>query len=160
MIKRILLLLLFFILLPFLPAFAQETPVGVSGNQVATEATPAAAANAEELRKQSQNPIANLISVPLQENFNFGIGPADRTQNVLNIQPVIPFSLGKKWNLITRWIMPIIYQPLPVPQPPGPPSQQTGVYGLGDMNPSFFLSPKVSKVIWGEIGRASCRERV
>src|ERR1039458_2858476 len=149
MIKRILLLLLFFILLPVMPAFAQETPVGVSGNQVATEATPAAAANAEELRKQSQNPIANLISVPLQENFNFGIGPADRTQNVLNIQPVIPFSLGKRWNLITRWIMPIIYQPLPVPQPPEPPSQQTGVYGLGDMNPSFFLSPKVSKVIWG-----------
>src|ERR1017187_6975609 len=149
MLIRTLFFSLLFVFLPGMPAFAQETPVGVSGNQVSTEATPAAAANAEELRKQSQNPIANLISVPLQENFNFGIGPADRTQNVLNIQPVIPFSLGKKWNLITRWIMPIIYQPLPVPQPPGPPSQQTGVYGLGDMNPSFFLSPKVSKVIWG-----------
>ena len=140
MLIRTLFFSLLFVFLPGMPAFAQETPVGVSGNQVSTEATPAAAANAEELRKQSQNPIANLISVPLQENFNFGIGPADRTQNVLNIQPVIPFSLGKDWNLITRWIMPIIYQPLPVPQPPGPPSQQTGVYGLGDMNPSFFLS--------------------
>ena len=101
MLKRILLLLLSFIFLPVMPAFAQDTPVGPEGTSVATEATPAAT-NAEELRKQSQNPIANLISVPLQENFNFGIGPADRTQNVLNIQPVIPFSLGKKWNLITR----------------------------------------------------------
>jgi len=62
---------------------------------------------------------------------------------------VIPFSVSKDWNLITRWIMPIIFQPLPVPQPPGPPEQQTGVYGLGDMNPSFFLSPKKGKIIWG-----------
>jgi hypothetical protein len=62
---------------------------------------------------------------------------------------VIPFSFGKSWNLITRWITPVIFQPLPVPQPPGPPNQQTGVYGLGDLNPSFFLSPKKSKVTWG-----------
>ena len=131
------------------PLFAQDRPVAVEGTQVGTDETPAAASNAEELRKQSQNPIANLISVPLQENWNFGIGPADRTQNVMNIQPVIPFSVSKDWNLITRWITPIIYQPLPVSQPQGPPSQQTGVYGLGDLNPSFFLSPKKSKVIWG-----------
>ena len=128
---------------------AQEAPVSPAGTLVATEATPAAATNAEELRKQSQNPIASLISVPLQENFNFGIGSADRTQNVINIQPVIPFSIGKDWNLITRWITPIIYQPIPVAQPPGSPVQQTGVYGLGDLNPSFFLSPKRSKVTWG-----------
>ncbi|MFY9843869.1 MAG: neuromedin U [Terriglobales bacterium] len=132
-----------------LPLRAQETPVGVTGAEVATEATPAAASNAEELRKQSQNPIANLISVPVQENWNFGIGPSDRTQNVMNIQPVIPFSIGKDWNLITRWITPVIYQPLPVPLPSGQVDQQTGVYGLGDINPSFFLSPKKSKVIWG-----------
>jgi len=136
-------------LLVTVPLWAQDTPVGVSGAEVATQATPAAAANAEELRKESQNPIANLISVPVQENWNFGIGPANRTQNVMNIQPVIPFSVSKDWNLITRWITPIIFQPLPVPQPPGPPVQQTGVYGLGDLNPSFFLSPKKSKVIWG-----------
>ena len=132
-----------------LPVMAQEAPVSPAGTLVATEATPAAATNAEELRKQSQNPIASLISVPLQENFNFGIGSADRTQNVINIQPVIPFSIGKDWNLITRWITPIIYQPIPVAQPPGSPAQQTGVYGLGDLNPSFFLSPKRSKVTWG-----------
>jgi len=135
---------------PFtLSLVAQEAPVGPEGAQLATQQTPAAATNAEELRKESQNPVANLISVPLQDNFNFDIGPANRTQNVLNIQPVIPFAVGKNWNLITRWITPIIYQPLPVAQPPGPPVQGTGVYGLGDLNPSFFLSPKKSKIIWG-----------
>src|SRR5271169_2576951 len=131
------------------PLFAQDTPVGPEGTQVATEETPAAATNTDALRNAAQNPVASLISVPFQENFNFGIGPADRTQNVLNIQPVIPLSVSKNWNLIVRWIMPIVYQPLPVPQPPGPPAQSTGVYGLGDMNPSFFLAPKKSKVIWG-----------
>ena len=128
---------------------AQETPVGPAGTSVATQATPAAAMNAEELRKQAQNPIASLISVPVESNFNFGIGPANRTQDVADLQPVIPFSVGKDWNLITRWIIPIIYQPLPVPLPSGQPEQKTGVYGLGDLNPSFFLSPKKSKVTWG-----------
>ena len=139
------------VLIPLaLPLMAQEEkPVDATGTQVATAETPAAASNAEELRKQSQNPIANLISVPVQENWNFGIGPAERTQNVLNIQPVIPFSISKDWNLITRWITPVIFQPLPVFVPPGPPEQQTGVYGLGDVNPSFILSPKKGKVIWG-----------
>jgi len=136
-------------LLSTAPLVAQDTPIGPEGTQVATEQTPAAATNAEELRKQSQNPIANLISVPIQENWNFGIGPDDRTQNVLNIQPVIPFSVSTNWNLITRWITPIVYQPLPVPQLSGAPNQQTGVYGLGDINPSFLLSPKKGKVIWG-----------
>ncbi|MGB8323376.1 MAG: hypothetical protein WCE52_10490 [Candidatus Acidiferrum sp.] len=138
------------VLFPFpLPLMAQDTPIGPEGTQVATQATPAAAVNSDALRNAAQNPIASLISVPLQENFNFGIGPADRTQNVLNIQPVIPFSLSSNWNLITRWITPIVYQPLPIAQPPGAPLQTTGVYGLGDLNPSFFLSPKKSKVIWG-----------
>lgn len=131
------------------PLLAQDTPVAVEGTEVGTEHTPAAATNSEELRKAAQNPIANLISLPVQENLNFGNGPADRTQSILNIQPVIPLSLSENWNLIVRWITPVIYQPLPVPQPPGPPMQQTGVSGLGDMNPSFFVSPKKSKVIWG-----------
>ena len=93
--------------------------------------------------------MASLISVPIQPNFNFGIRTADRVQNVLNIQPVIPVTLTSNWNLIIRWITPIVYQPIPVPQPPGPPAQTTGVYGLGDMNPTFFVAPKQSKVIWG-----------
>jgi hypothetical protein len=137
------------LLLSGAPLLAQDTPVGPEGTQVATAETPAAAVNTDALRNAAQNPVASLISVPIQENFNFNNGPADRTQNVLNIQPVIPLSVGTNWNLIVRWITPVIYQPLPIPQASGPPAQTTGAYGLGDMNPSFFLSPKKSKVIWG-----------
>jgi hypothetical protein len=112
-------------------------------------AAPAAGAdNTDALRKEAQNPVASLISVPIQENWNFNIGPADRTQNVLNIQPVIPLNAGENWNLIIRWITPVIFQPVPVPQASGPPVQ-SGYYGLGDMQPAFFLAPKRGKVIWG-----------
>jgi hypothetical protein len=137
------------LLLSTVPLFAQERPVEPEGTQVATQETPAAATNSEELRNAAQNPVASLISVPFQDNWNFNIGPANRIQNVLNIQPVIPLKVSQDWNLIVRWITPVVYQPIPV-QPPTPAVQTTGVYGLGDMNPSFFLSPaKPGKLIWG-----------
>jgi hypothetical protein len=112
------------------------------------EAQASAAENPDALRKAAQNPVASLVSVPVQENWNFGIGPNDRIQNVMNIQPVIPVSMGKDWNLIIRWITPVIYQPVDVPQASGR-AVQTGYYGLGDMQPAFFISPKKGKVIWG-----------
>ena len=125
------------------PLAAQEPPVSSEGTQVATEETPAAATNSDELRKAAQNPVASLISVPLQNNSNFGFGSDDRIQNVLNIQPVIPTRVSKKWNLITRIITPIIYEPT-VSQP-----VNQGAFGLGDLNPTFFLSPaKPRKIIW------------
>ncbi len=129
----------------------QDTPIGAPGTQVATEATPAAAANTGDLQKAVQNPVASLISVPVQNNSNFGVGPDYRTQNVLNIQPVIPARISENWNLITRIIIPIINQPtVSTPlAPEGEPVNQ-GAYGLGDINPTFFLSPaKAHKVIWG-----------
>ena len=64
------------------------------------------------LEKQIQNPVASLISLPFQNNMDFDIGPYNRTRNTLNIQPVWPFSLGEKLNLITRTIIPIVSQPL------------------------------------------------
>jgi hypothetical protein len=64
-----------------------------------------------DLAKQTQNPVSDLISVPFQNNTNFGIDPGDDTQNVLNIQPVWPFKLNERWNLITRTIVPVISQP-------------------------------------------------
>jgi hypothetical protein len=101
---------------------------------------------AEALQKATQNPVASLISVPVQDNTNFGVNPGYRNQNVLNIQPVIPIGISKDWNLIVRWIAPIVYQP--IPNAPGTP--ETGEYGLGDMVPSFFMSPKnPGKLIWG-----------
>ncbi len=97
----------------------------------------------EKLAKETQNPIANLISVPFQNNFNFGIGPNDATQWILNVQPVIPITLNKDWNLITRTIMPIINQPSPAPG-------IGSAFGLGDINPTVFLSAANSgKLIWG-----------
>jgi hypothetical protein len=98
------------------------------------------------LQKATQNPVASLISVPIQNNNNFGVNPGYRNQDVLNIQPVIPIGISNDWNLLVRWIAPIIYQPLPN-QPSAP---ETGVYGLGDMVPTFFISPKnPGKLIWG-----------
>lgn len=97
----------------------------------------------EDLAKQTQNPVADLISVPFQNNTNFNLGPNDRTQNVLNIQPVVPISLTDNWNLITRTIVPVIYQP-DITQNSG------GESGLGDINLTLFLSPsKSGKLIWG-----------
>ena len=96
----------------------------------------------EELAKAVQNPIANLISLPLQNNTNFNIGPDNRTQNVLNIQPVWPFSRGD-WNIITRTIAPIITQPDLA-------SSSGSTSGLGDINMTAFLSPaKSQEVTWG-----------
>src|SRR5208283_4650346 len=100
----------------------------------------------EALQKATQNPVASLISVPIQNNNNFGVNPGYRNQDILNIQPVIPIGISKDWNLLVRWIAPIIYQPIPN-QPSAP---ETGVYGLRDMVPTFFISPKnPGKLIWG-----------
>jgi hypothetical protein len=127
-----------------LPLVAQDTPIGAPGIQLGTEETPAAVASTDALRKAAQNPIASLISVPVQNNTNFNVGPDNRNQDILNIQPVIPTSVSKDWNLITRIVTPVIYQPTtsePINQ---------GAYGFGDLNPSFFLSPaKPHKIIWG-----------
>jgi hypothetical protein len=68
---------------------------------------PTADASDEDLQKATQNPVASPITVPIQNNTNFNIGSFDRTQNVINIQPVIPSKLGENWMLITRIIQPI-----------------------------------------------------
>jgi hypothetical protein len=92
-----------------------------------------------ELAKKLQNPVADLISVPFQNNFNFGVGPEDKMQYVLNIQPVIPQHVTEQWNWIHRSIVPLINQPAPVNE-----------FGLGDIQYQGFLSPaKPDKLIWG-----------
>jgi hypothetical protein len=101
----------------------------------ASGAAPSDATQEAELAKKLQNPIANLISLPIQNNWDFGIGPADAMRYTVNIQPVIPFSLTKDWNLITRTIIPVIYAESPFPG-------GDHAAGLGDITQSFFFSPK------------------
>jgi hypothetical protein len=109
----------------------------------AAQGTSAATGDTEAVAKAAQNPVASLISVPLQNNTAFGTGPYDRTQNVLNVQPVIPIGISETWNLIVRVIQPIVWQPS-VNQ------NSQGWFGFGDMNPTFFFSPaKPHKLIWG-----------
>ncbi len=67
--------------------------------------------SATELAKLAQNPVGNLISVPFQNNTNLNFGPEECTQNVINIQPVIPVSVNSDWNIITRTILPYISLP-------------------------------------------------
>lgn len=111
----------------------------------------AKSAGAEELATAAQNPVADLISVPLQNNILFGVGPEGDTANVLNIQPVIPVSLGG-WNVITRTIIPVVYLPDLIRGLPDVPENipRGDEFGLGDINVSAFLSPAASRpVIWG-----------
>jgi hypothetical protein len=90
---------------PAAPLQAQEDVLHEEAEIVFAEAEQA------ELAKAASNPLASLISVPFQNNTSFGIGGYERTSNVLNIQPVIPISLSKSLNLITRTIVPVISAP-------------------------------------------------
>ncbi|WCT14948.1 hypothetical protein [Mucilaginibacter jinjuensis] len=97
-----------------------------------------------ELAKKVANPISNLINIPIRNNSDFGVGALDGSRNTVNIQPVVPFSLGTNLTLLTRTIIPIITQ-----------SNITGVgqtqTGLADISITGFFSPVKTKngVIWG-----------
>ena len=103
----------------------------------------AAEMSAEELAKLAQNPVGNLISVPFQYNANLNYGPDKNTQSILNIQPVVPISVSPEWNVITRTILPVIWQPSS-----GPGDSTTS--GIGDLQLTAFLSPaNPGEWIWG-----------
>lgn len=115
------------------PTFAQEA---------ATSPPPAGDAD-HDLAKQVANPVANLISVPLQNNVDCCYGPDEGLRYTLNVQPVIPVPLGKDWRIITRTIVPFVYQESTAPG-------VRSATGFGDITQSFFLSPTSHKngVTW------------
>jgi len=116
-------------------ALAAGSP-NVNANGTATEEAIEPSADRDaELAKQLQNPVASLISLPFQNNFEFNLGPNDDGfKYTLNFQPVIPVSLSKNWNLIIRTIVPIVSQDDVIPG--------TSQSGLSDITQSFFFSPK------------------
>jgi hypothetical protein len=116
-------------------ALAQEAPPPASPQS----------ASGDDLAQQLQNPVASLISVPIQTNVDFGIGPDDGFRITTNLQPVVPISVNGRWNVISRTILPVIYQS----DVTGPGASE---FGLGDTVQSFFFSPKEvgdSGIIWG-----------
>ena len=103
-----------------------------------------------DLTKQLANPVANLISLPLQSNLDFGIGPNDATRYTLNIQPVIPFEMNDDWNLITRTILPVINAESPA-------SGVSSAFGLGDTisMPPAVVRTSVFASTWSSFSRNS-----
>jgi hypothetical protein len=94
------------------------------------------------MAKELSNPISDLVSVPFQMNWEQGVGPTDQTRFILNVQPVIPFSLNEHWNMIARIIMPFLSQPSLAPGVPAD-------FGVSDVLASLFFSPRHSAIVWG-----------
>jgi hypothetical protein len=98
----------------------------------------------EDLAQKLANPISDLISLPIQSNFDFDVGPGEGSIWRTNIQPVIPFGISDDWNVISRTILPVVDQ-----QGLALSGDALDATGLGDITQSFFFSPKESSIIWG-----------
>ena len=103
---------------------------------------------ATALAKKSQNPVASLISVAFENNFNFGVGPEDNFQYVLNAKPVVPQELTENWNLIHRVIQPLVAQDN-LTKDTGALTDESQ-FGLADVTYEAFFTPaNTGKLIWG-----------
>ena len=130
----------FFLVLSVLAAYAPVRPAQAGDTPETKQESNA------ELAQELSNPLADLMSIPFQMNYDGDIGPQDDGWKLqTNIQPVIPFHLTKEWNLISRIILPVIYQEDIFP---GAGSQ----FGLSDTSVSLFVSPRKPTsggIIWG-----------
>ena len=123
---------------PNLAGAKSDLPSSAKADEAGTSAD-------EKAKDAAQNPLANTISIPYQNNTYYNVGPDKRAENALIVEPVIPFKLNANWNLITRTITPIIRMP-------GPSPSQGSVWGLGNIEPQFYFSPvrrAPGKIIWG-----------
>jgi hypothetical protein len=109
---------------------------------LAQQAAPPAADESADLAKKLANPISDLVSVPMQFNWEQNVGPNEQTRFILNVQPVMPFALNKNWNLIARVILPLVSQPALFEG--GSPA-----FGVSDVFTSFFFSPSGGGLTWG-----------
>jgi hypothetical protein len=105
------------------------------------------------LAKKLQNPIGDLYSFPFQNNMNFNYGPHKGTQDILNVQPVIPIHITEDWTVITRTILPLIWQPSLQPA-------KIVRFGAGPTTFSAFLAPAnpVNGWLWGVVLSCRCRQ--
>lgn len=114
--------------------------LAIAEPSLAAEPGGSAPADAQHLARELSNPVADMVSIPLQFNWVNGNGPQEDLRFVLNIQPVVPFAINEKWNLIGRWIMPYVSQP----------ASLGGGAGLADITASAFFSPRASTgLLWG-----------
>ena len=124
----------------------QRVFAGAAGVAIMLMQVPAVAqSDNSDLAKQLANPVANLISVPFQGNYDSGYGSADGEKYLINVQPVMPMRLNDDWNLISRTILPLVHQ--------NDINGNSGTdTGIGDTVQSFFFSPvepTESGLIWG-----------
>lgn len=109
---------------------------------LAQEEKEKAGTSAQELADKLANPVASLISVPLQNNLSYGIGPYNGSKYTINVQPVIPFKLSDNLNLITRYILPVVDQRDIT-------GENTHQFGLSDATVTAFFAPKTKGLILG-----------
>jgi len=131
-------------LLALAPAHAQRPAPPIRIAVPANAAPDSGDDSTTALAKKLQNPVGDLISIPFQNNTNFNVGPHRGTQDILNIQPVIPIHVSDDWNVITRTILPLVWNPSLQPAPSVP-------FGTAPTAFSAFLSPKnpVDGWVWG-----------
>jgi len=131
-----------------MPAFNSSLALAPADAGSAGGTTDDVKAQEADLAKKLQNPVAALISVPIQNNWDFGIGPAHAMKYTANIQPVVPIGISDDWNLIIRTIVPVIYQEALVNNPKAPNGLGESHSGLGNTTQTFFFSPKAPVGGW------------
>jgi len=128
-----------------LPAYAQQAAPDPSAAADSDEpVTDPSTRNERDIAKESENPVGNLTIMPLQNYTNFGFGPHDGTQNILEFEPVVPFHITPDWNLIARAILPVVWNPDLSPAHSVPQA-----FAPTDFSAFFSPSHPVNGITWG-----------